>query len=141
MLASIYEVCNCMHTPLRTPETLETGKKKVWFDWSLVRLRKLQIVWQIAKSCVFICYFIGLVVKIVLSEAVTRGVLYKKVFLKFAKFTGKYKCQSHFFNEFAGATTFLLIVLTWKPLNIVYRKLMKFFKVLPKKDPKNACKR
>ena len=89
MLASIYEVCNCMHTPLRTPETLETGKKKVWFDWSLVRLRKLQIEWQMAKSCAFICYFIGLVVKIVLSEAVTRGVLYKKMFLKFAKFTGK----------------------------------------------------
>ena len=42
-----------------------------------------------AKSCAFICYFIGLVVKIALSEAVTRGVLYKKVFLKFAKFTGK----------------------------------------------------
>ena len=79
--------------------------------------------------------------KIVLPEAATGGVLYKKVFLKFAKFTGKYKCQSHFFNEFAGATTFLLIVLTWKPLNIVYRKLMKFFKVLPKENLKSACKR
>ena len=33
------------------------------------------------KSCVFVCYFIGSVVKIV-SEAVTRGVLSKKVFSK-----------------------------------------------------------
>ena len=59
-----------------------------------------------------ICYFIGSVVKIVLSEAATGGVLYKKVFLKFAKFTGKYKCQSLFFNKFAGATMSLLIVIT-----------------------------
>ena len=113
----------------------------------LVWLRKLQDVRQIArlkqqrsllslsvkhknltrKSCVFICYFIGSVVKIVLSEAATGGVLYKKVFLKFAKFTGKYKCQSLFFNKFAGAATSLLVVLTWKSLNIVHRKLMKFF--------------
>ena len=50
------------------------------------------------KSCIFICYFIGSVVKIVLLEAATRGVLYKKVFLKFAKFRGKYKCQGLFFN-------------------------------------------
>ena len=64
------------------------------------------------KICVFICYFIGSVVKIVLSEAATGGVLYKKVFLKFAKFTRKYKCQSLFFNKFAGAATSLLIVLT-----------------------------
>ena len=42
-------------------------------------------------------------VTIVLSEAATRGVLYKKVFLKFAKFTGKHLCQSLFFNKFAGA--------------------------------------
>ena len=47
------------------------------------------------KSCVFI-YFIGSVVKTVLSEAATRGVIYKKVSLKFAKFTGRYKCQSLF---------------------------------------------
>ena len=55
------------------------------------------------KACVFICYFIDSVVKIVLSEAANGGVLYKKVFLKFAKFTGKYLCQSLFFNKFAGA--------------------------------------
>ena len=48
------------------------------------------------KSCVFICYFIGSLVEIVLSEAATGGVLYKKVFLKFAKLTGKYNCQSLF---------------------------------------------
>ena len=63
------------------------------------------------------------------------------MFLKFAKFTGKYKCQSLFFNKFAGATTSLLIALTWKSLNIVYRKLMKFFRVLPKENLKNACKK
>ena len=34
------------------------------------------------KSCAFTCYFIGSVVKIVLSEAATRGVLYKKVLFK-----------------------------------------------------------
>ena len=51
-----------------------------------------------------ICYFIDSVVKIVLSEAATGGALYKKVFLKFAKFTGKHLCQSLFLNKFAGAT-------------------------------------
>ena len=79
--------------------------------------------------------------KIVLSEAATGGVLYKKVFLKFAKFTEKYKCQSLLFNKFAGAATSLLIVLTWKSLNIVDRKLMKFFKVLPKENLKSVRKR
>ena len=62
--------------------------------------------------------------KIVLSEAAIEGVLYKKVFLKFAKFTEKRKV---FFNKFAGAAMSLLIVLTWKPLNIAY-------KVLPKEN-------
>ena len=57
------------------------------------------------RKCFFTCYFIGSVVKIVLSEAATRGVLYKMVFLKkVAKFTGKHLCQSLFFNKFAGAT-------------------------------------
>ena len=49
-----------------------------------------------------ICYFIDSVVKIVLSKAATGGVLYKKMFLKFAKFTGKHLCQSLFFNKFAS---------------------------------------
>ena len=80
-------------------------------------------------------------VKNVLSEPATGCVLYKKVFLKFAKFTGKYKCQSLFFNKFAGAATSLLIVVTRRSLNIAYRKLMKFFKVLPKENFKSACKR
>ena len=55
------------------------------------------------KSCVFICYFIDSGVKNVLSKADTGGVPYKKVFLKFVKFTGKHLCQSLLFNKFAGA--------------------------------------
>ena len=140
-----------MHMPLHMPETLEVCKKKACLVW----LRKLQDVWQIArlkqqhslsftfcktqrsykKICVFICYFIGSVVKIVLSEAATGGVLYKKVFLKLTKFTGTYKCPSLFFNKFAGTAT------PAHSLNTVYRKLMKFFKVLPKENLKSACKR
>ena len=126
----------------------------------LVWLRKLQDVRQIARlkqqrslsftfcktqrsyeKIINICYFVGSVVKIVLSEAATGGILYKKVFLKFAKLTGKYKCQSLFFNKFAGSATSLLIVLTWKSLKIVHRKLMNFFKVLHKENHKSACKR
>ena len=42
-------------------------------------------------------------VKIVLSEAATGGVLFKKMFLKFKKFTGKHKARISFFNKFAGA--------------------------------------
>ena len=53
------------------------------------------------KSCVFICCFIDSVVKIVLSEAATGGVLYKKVFLKLKKFTENHKGKI-FFNKFAG---------------------------------------
>ena len=52
-------------------------------------------------------------VKFVLSETATGGVLYKKVFLKFAKSTGKHLYQSLFFNKFAGAT----VVFTY-PLNL-----------------------
>ena len=127
------------HTSAHTWNTGDGQKKSlIWLKSSSIKKTSNRVA-DFKIICIY--YFIGLVVKIVLSEAVTRGVLYKKVHLKFEKFTGKCKCQSHFFNEFAGATMFLLIVLTWKPLNIVYRKLMKFFKVLPKKDPKNACKR
>ena len=79
--------------------------------------------------------------KIVLSEAATRGVLYKKVLLKFAKSTGKHLCQSLFFNKFAGAAVVFTYPLNWKSLNIVYRKLMKLFKVLPKENLKSACKK
>ena len=46
----------------------------------------------------FISVFIGSVVKIVLSEAATRGVLYKKMFLKCVKFTHKHLCQILFFD-------------------------------------------
>ena len=52
-------------------------------------------------------------VKIVLSEATTGGVLYKKVFLKFAKSTGKYLYQSLFLNKFSGVA----VVFTY-PLNL-----------------------
>ena len=48
-------------------------------------------------------YLFDSVVKIVLSQAATGGVLYKKVFLKFGKFTGKHLCQSLLFNKFVGA--------------------------------------
>ena len=37
-----------------------------------------------------------------LSEVATRGVLYKKVFLKSGKFTRKRLCQGLLFNKFAG---------------------------------------
>ena len=90
------------------------------------------------ENHVYLCYFIGSVVKIVLWEVATRCVLYKKVF---TTFTGKSKCPSLFLYKFAGAATSLLIILTWKSLNTVYRKLMKFFKVLPKENLKSACKR
>ena len=49
------------------------------------------------KSCVFV-YFIDSVVKIVLSDVATEDVLYKKVLLKFTKFTGKYKYQTASFS-------------------------------------------
>ena len=52
-------------------------------------------------------------VKIVLSEAATGGVLYKKVFLKFAKSTGKYLCQSFVLYKFAGTA----VVFSY-PLNL-----------------------
>ena len=147
---AIARTCLCAHL-----KHSRRGKKSM-----LCLIRKIQCVRQIARlkqqlslsftfyktqrsyeKIICICYFIGSVVKIVLSEAATRGARYKKVFLKFAKVTGKYKCHSLFFNKFAGAATSLLIALTWKSLNIVYRKLMKFFKVLPKENLKSACKR
>ena len=70
----------------------------------LCLIRKIQCVRQIARlkqqlslsftfyktqrsyeKIICICYFIGSVVKIVLSEAATRGARYKKVFLKLQK--------------------------------------------------------
>ena len=87
----------------------------------LVWLKKLQGVLQIARlkqqrslsftfcktkrsyekiMCIYFLFhwFIG---KSLLSEAATRGVLYKTVFLKFAKFTRKHLCQSLIFNKLA----------------------------------------
>ena len=78
---------------------------------------------------------------IVLSEAATRGVLYKKVFLKFAKFTGKHLCQNFFFNKFAGAADVFTYRLNLKIFEYIYRKLMKLLKVLPKQNLKGAWKR
>ena len=53
------------------------------------------------ESCVLIC-FIDSVVKIVVSEAATRGVLYKRVFLKVQNIYRKTQGQDLFFNKFAG---------------------------------------
>ena len=93
------------------------------------------------KSCLFI-YFIGSVVKIALSEAATGGVLYENMFLESSQNSQENTYARVFFliNSPAPLTP-LLIVLAWKYLNIVYRKLMKFFKVLPTENLKNACKR
>ena len=52
--------------------------------------------------------------KIVLSEVATGGVLYKKVFLKYAKFTGEHLYQSLFFNKFAGPADVLTYRLNLK---------------------------
>ena len=62
-------------------------------------------------------------------------------FLKFKKFTGKHKTRISFLINLQAPLTSLLIILTWKSLNILYRKLMKFFKVLPKENLKSAYKR
>ena len=102
----VYEACH------RMPETLQTCKKsmpclikkalrcaaclKQKCSLSFTFCKNLSHKDLTRKSCVFICYFIGSLVEIVLSEAATGGVLYKKVFLKFAKLTGKYNCQSLF---------------------------------------------
>ena len=132
-----------LRTPPQTPKTLETCKKKHGlFDSesfkacgrshvynNSVPYLSFSVKYQdlTRKSCVFICYFIDSMVKIVFSEAATGGVLYKKVFLKFKKFTGKHKARISFLINLQAPLTSLLIILTWKSLNILYRKLMKFF--------------
>ena len=131
-----------MHTPLHMPETLQTCKKSRPCLIKKASRRSLSFTFcktqRSYEKIVYLCYFIGSVAKIVLSEVATRCVLYKKVFIKF---TGKFKCLSPFFNKSANTAMSLLIVLTWKSLNTVYGKLMKFFKVLPKENLKSACKR
>ena len=82
----------------------------------------------IARACLCTClkhwrrakkaHLVGLklyytIVKIILSGAATRGVLYKKVFLKSAKSTGKHLRQILFFNKFTVAA----VVFTY-PLNL-----------------------
>ena len=54
------------------------------------------------KSCVFTCYFIGSVVKIVLSEAATIVVLQKKLFQKFWNINRKTLMLEALFNKVAG---------------------------------------
>ena len=93
------------------------------------------------KSCVNI-YFIDSVVKTVLSEATTRGILYTKVFLKFANSMGKHLCQSLFFNKFAGAAVVFTYPLNLKIFEHSLKKINEFFfKVLPRENLKSACKR
>ena len=84
-----------------------TSKTKTFFIFHFCKTQR-----SYEKIMCIYLLFLGSVVKIALSEAAIGGVLYKKVVLKFAKFTGKYKCQSLFLNKFAGAARCLLIVLT-----------------------------
>ena len=79
--ASAYELCGGMRTSLHTPKTLEIGKKSTpclikkasrcaadRTSNNNVFYLSLSIKHKVLprKSCVFICYFIGSVVKIVL---------------------------------------------------------------------------
>ena len=66
------------------------------------------------KLCLFICYFIGLVVNIALSEAATKGVLYKKLFLKSSQNSQEKTCATVFFNKFEGAADFFTYHLNLK---------------------------
>ena len=58
------------------------------------------------KLCLFICYFIGSVVKIALSEVAIEGVLYKKLFLKSLQNSQENNCATVFFNKFEGTADF-----------------------------------
>ena len=80
--ALAYETCDCTQMPLHTPKTLETSKKSIpclikkASRCVIDRMSKTKNVFHLSlsikhkdltrKSCVFICYFIGSVVKIVL---------------------------------------------------------------------------
>ena len=82
--ALAYETCDCTQMPLHTPKTLETCKKsmpcliKKASRCVIDRMSKTKNVVYLSlsikhkdltrKSCVFICYFIGSVVKIVLHS-------------------------------------------------------------------------
>ena len=66
-------------------------------------------------------------VETVLSEATTTGVLYKKVFLKFANSTGKHLCQSLFFNKFAGAAVIFTYPLHLKIFEHSLKKVNEIF--------------
>ena len=82
--ALAYETCDCTQMPLHTPKTLETCKKsmpcliKKASRCVIDRMSKTKNVVYLSlsikhkdltrKSCVFICYFIGSVVKIALHK-------------------------------------------------------------------------
>ena len=84
---------------------------------------------------------VDLVVKIVLSEAATGGVLYRKLFLKFTKYTGKHLCQGLFFNKFAGVGVVFTYCFNLKIFEHSLEKVREIFNVLPKQNLKSACKR
>ena len=58
--ALAYEACDSTCTPPHMPKTLETCNNVFYFSLSIKHKDLTR------KSCVFICYFIGSVVKIVL---------------------------------------------------------------------------
>ena len=82
--ALAYETCDCTQMPLHTPKTLETCKKSMpclikkasrcVIDWMSKTKNVVYLSLSIKhkdltrKSCVFICYFIGSVVKIALHK-------------------------------------------------------------------------
>ena len=59
--------------------------------------------------CIYLLFFDSMV-KIVFSKAATGGVLCKKMFLKFKKFTGKYKARISFLINLQAPLTSLLIL-------------------------------
>ena len=125
-------LCRCLKHWRRTKKACLVWLRKLQGVWHITRLkqqRSLSFTFcktQKSYKEIMRIYFIDSVVKIVLSEAATRGVLYKKVFLKSAKSTGKHLCQILFFNKFAVAA----VVFTY-PLNLV----------LPKENLESTCKR
>ena len=131
------------------PKTLKMCKKKACLVWS----RMLQFVWQIAclkQQCSLFLWNTKILqenhVYLLLHwfsggncfiRSSYRRCSISKGVLKVQKIHRKTPGQNLFFNKFAGAAD----ILTWKSLNILYRKLMKFLKVLPKENLKSACKR
>ena len=157
---SAYEACDGTRTPLRTPlhtpKTLETCKKKAR---RLIEKPSRCAADRTYKATFFVFQFLwntnilkeNRVYLFVISLAQWWKLHYQKqppkvfyiksILKKFAKFKGNTCARVSFLINLQAPLTSLLIVLTWKSLNIVYRKLMKFFKVSPKENLKSACKR